>query len=165
MSNVEVLTDKINIIAGTITALLSYVLGEHWFLFVAFLGLNIIDYITGCLKSRINGKTNSKKGAVGALKKVGYWLMILVSFGMSAIFIEIGEVIHVNLQITSLLGWFVLATLIINEIRSIIENFVEAGYKVPAILTKGLEIANKKIENLTDLDDDTDDSDSDQKEE
>lgn len=156
MSNVEVLTDKINLVAGTITALLSYVLGEHWFLFVAFLGLNLIDYITGCLKSRINGKTNSKKGAIGALKKVGYWLMILVSFGMSAIFIEIGETMNVNLQITSLLGWFVLATLIINEFRSIIENFVEAGYKVPAILTKGLEIANKKIEDLTDLDDDDD---------
>lgn len=144
--------NKINALGGLIVAILSYVLGEHWFLFVGFLGLNVVDYITGCLKSRINGKTNSKKGAIGALKKLGYWLMILVAFGMSGIFIEIGETIGVNLQITEFVGWFVLATLIINEFRSIIENFVEAGYKVPSILTKGLEIANKKLDELIDPD-------------
>lgn len=44
-----------------------------------------------------------------------------------------------------MLGWFVLASLAINEIRSIIENIVECGYKVPQILIKGLDIANKVI--------------------
>lgn len=44
-----------------------------------------------------------------------------------------------------MLGWFVLASLAINEIRSIIENIVEFGYKVPQILIKGLDIANKAI--------------------
>lgn len=138
--------DRVNALGGTIVAVLSYIFGEHWFLFMAFLALNIIDYITGCLKSRINNKTNSVKGAVGALKKLGYWVMILVAFGASAVFIEIGEVIGINLGVTSLIGWFVLATLIINELRSIIENFVEAGYKVPDILTKGLEVASKAIQ-------------------
>ena len=38
-----------------------------------------------------------------------------------------------------MLGWFALASLIINEIRSILENFVEAGYNVPGILISGLE--------------------------
>lgn len=137
--------DRFNAIGGMIVAVLSYIFGEHWLLFVAFLALNVIDYITGCLKSRINNKTNSTKGAIGALKKLGYWLMILVAFGASAVFIEIGEVIGINLGVTSLIGWFVLATLIINELRSIIENFVEAGYKVPDILTKGLEVASKVI--------------------
>ena len=138
--------DKINAIGGVIVALLSYILGEHWFLFVGFLALNVVDYITGCIKSGINGKVNSAKGAKGALKKLGYWIMILVSFGMSGIFVEIGKVIGINLQVTSLIGWFVLSTLIINELRSIIENFVEAGFKVPSILTKGLEVANKTID-------------------
>ena len=32
-----------------------------------------------------------------------------------------------------------------NEIRSILENFVEMGYKVPKILVNGLEVADKKI--------------------
>lgn len=138
--------DKINAIYGMIIALLSYVLGEHWFLFVGYFGLNIVDLLTGCLKSRINGVTSSAKGATGILKKLGYWLMIMVAFGMSSIFIEIGLTIGVDLRITSMIGWFVLASLIINEIRSIIENFVEAGYQVPNILVKGLEVANKAID-------------------
>ena len=53
--------------------------------------------------------------------------------------------IGVDLQITTLLGWFVLASLLINEIRSIVENFVEAGYDVPKVLIKGLEVADKVV--------------------
>ena len=71
--------------------------------------------------------------------------MIMVAFGSSAVFIEIGKVIGVDLGITTLLGWFVLASLLINEIRSIVESFVEAGYNVPKALTKGLEVADKVV--------------------
>lgn len=138
--------DKINAVWGIIVAVLTYFLGEHWFLFAAFLFLNIIDYVTGCLKSRITGKLNSKKGAVGALKKLGYWLMILVAFSMSAIFMELGKTIGIDLEMTTLIGWFVLATLIINEFRSILENFVDAGYAVPKFLVKGLEVASKALD-------------------
>lgn len=138
--------DKINVIYGGTIAVLSYALGDHWFLFVAFLGLNVIDYITGCIKSKMQNKINSQKGAKGVLKKVGYWLMILTGFGMSAIFVEIGNTLNLNLNVTAVIGWFVLAALIVNEFRSILENFIEAGYKVPAILIKGLEVANKMIE-------------------
>ena len=141
--------DEFNAQVGLIVAVLTYIFGEHWILFAGFFALNIIDYITGCLKSRINGKTNSTKGAMGVLKKLGYWLMIMVAFGSSVIFMEIGEVIGVNLGITKLIGWFVLASLIINEIRSILENFVEAGYDVPNVLTKGLEVASKAVDKIS----------------
>ena len=141
--------DEFNAQVGLIVAVFTYIFGEHWILFAGFFALNIIDYITGCLKSRINGKTNSTKGAMGVLKKLGYWLMIMVAFGSSVIFIEIGEVIGVNLGITKLIGWFVLASLIINEIRSILENFVEAGYDVPNVLTKGLEVARKAVDKIS----------------
>lgn len=144
--------EKINVTLGAIAAVLSYFLGKHWILFVAFLALNVIDYITGCLKSKINGRTSSTKGAIGALKKLGYWLMILVAFGMSAIFVEIGETIGVNLQFSTMIGWFILCTLIINELRSILENFVEAGYDVPNFLIKGLEVANKALDGKIHID-------------
>ena len=71
--------------------------------------------------------------------------MIVVSFGASTAFVEIGNTIVIDLKITTLLGWFVLASLLVNEIRSIIENFVEAGFNVPIVLTKGLEVADKAI--------------------
>ena len=97
------------------------------------------------MKSRMAHKGSSSVGWKGVLKKLGYWLMIAVAFGASAVFVEIGTTLGINLEITVLLGWFVLASLIVNELRSILENFVEMGYNVPRILTKGLEVADKAI--------------------
>lgn len=137
--------DSYNAIVGGIVTFLTMVLGEHWILFVLFLLFNVIDFITGWMKARMTKKENSIKGFKGVIKKLGYWLIILVSFSTSVLFIEIGEVLKIDLNITTMLGWFVLASLAINEIRSIIENIVECGYKVPRILIKGLDIANKAI--------------------
>ena len=145
MNYADPFIDSYNVVMGTVVAILSYLLGEHWILFVAFLLLNVADWITGWMKSRINGNENSVEGWKGVLKKLGYWLMVMVAFGASAVFIEIGKTIGVDLGITTLLGWFVLASLLINEIRSILENFVEAGFKVPKILIKGLEVAEKVV--------------------
>lgn len=137
--------DSYNAITGAIIAFLTLIFGEHWLLFAMFLFFNIIDWITGWMKSKINNKENSVKGWQGVLKKIGYWLMIMVAFALSVIFIELGNTLGIDLGITTLLGWFVLASLMINEARSIIENLVEAGYNVPAILINGLEVADKLI--------------------
>lgn len=146
MTEIEVFTSRINVIMGAVTALLAYIFGDKWMLFVFFLLLNCGDYLTRWLAARLTQTENSKAGWLGVLKKLGYWVMIALGFGMSVIFMEIGATIGVNLEITTFIGWFVLATLTVNEIRSILENLVEAGYKVPIILTKGLEIANKAID-------------------
>lgn len=137
--------DSYNALVGAIITFLTMIFGEHWFLFAFFLILNIIDWITGWMKSRMAGKENSVKGWQGVLKKLGYWLMIVFGFGIAACLIEVGSTIGVDLQITTVLGWFVLASLIVNEARSIIENFVEAGFNVPMILQNGLEVADKLI--------------------
>ena len=137
--------DTYNAIVGGIVAVLSFVFGEHWILFAIFLLFNVADWLTGWMKSRMAGKENSMKGWQGVLKKLGYWLMILVAFAASAVFIEIGNTLGMNLGITTLLGYFVLASLLVNELRSILENFVEAGYNVPTVLVKGLEVADKVV--------------------
>lgn len=149
MKYANAIIDSYNAAVGAIVAVLSYILGERWILFVAFLLLNVADWLTGWMKSRMAGKENSVRGWKGVLKKLGYWLMIMVAFGASAVFIEIGVVIGIDLGITTLLGWFVLASLLINEIRSILENFVEAGFNVPNILIKGLEVADKVVNKET----------------
>ena len=137
--------DTYNAMVGAAVAVLSYILGEHWFLFVLFLLLNAIDWGTGWMKSRINNVENSKAGLKGVLKKLGYWLMIMVSFGASAAFVEVGKIINLDLGVTTLLGWFVLASLLVNEARSICENLVEMGVNVPTILVKGLQAANRVV--------------------
>lgn len=145
MKTMATITDSYNAFVGAVIAILTMVLGEHWYIFAAFLLLNVIDWITGWMKSRINGVENSMAGWKGVLKKLGYWLMIAVAFAIAAALIEVGKVIGIDLGITTLLGWFVLASLIVNEARSIVENFVEAGYDVPKILTTGLQVADEKL--------------------
>lgn len=137
--------DTYNAIVGGIVAVLSFVFGEHWIMFAIFLLFNVADWLTGWMKSRMAGKENSVKGWQGVLKKLGYWLMILVAFAASAVFIEIGNTLGMDLGVTTLLGYFVLASLLVNELRSILENFVEAGYNVPTVLVKGLEVADKVV--------------------
>lgn len=149
MKTASPLTDKINMIVGMVVAIFSYVLGERWYLFLGFLLANVFDYVSRWIAARITGTESSQKGWIGVLKKLGYWMMIAVGFGMGAVFIELGNTIGVNLEITTFIGWYVLASLFFNEIRSILENLVDAGIEVPYVLTKGLEISNKAFDVAT----------------
>lgn len=139
------ITNTYNATLGAIIACFTMIFGDHWFLFILFMVLNVIDYITGVHKATILNLKSSERGWRGIRKKLFYWIMIFFAFMISTGFIEIGKSVQLNLEITTFLGWLVLASLSVNECRSIIENFVEAGYKVPAILIKGLEIADKMI--------------------
>ena len=144
--------DTYNAILGAAVAVLSYVLGPHWFLFAIFLLLNVFDWITGGIKSKKTGKTSSKAGLWGIMKKFGYWMLIIASFSITAGFTELGSILGMDLGVTTLLGWFVLASLLVNEARSICENLVEMGINVPTILVKGLQAANRVV-NQDEMDD------------
>lgn len=137
--------NKINLLWGGCTVLLSSVLGDHWYLFAAFLLLNIVDYITGILKAKYFGVENSCEGLKGIIKKLGYWVCIAIGFFLSVGFVEFGTIIGVDLGLTQLFGWFTLATFIINEIRSILENLVLMEVEIPSFIVKGLEVASNKL--------------------
>ena len=138
-------TDGINFLLGGIIAALTFIFGENWALFAIFLLFNIADWITGVMKSRMAGKENSVKGWQGVAKKLGYWMMMFLAFALGYWLIAMGKLLGLNFRITTMLGWFVLASLTVNELRSILENFVEAGFEVPRILVEGLEVADKVV--------------------
>jgi phage-related holin len=79
------------------------------------------------------------------LKKIGYWAIVIIGFTMPLALVAIGDIIGIDLSFLNLIGWFVLASLMINEIRSILENLVETGYNVPTVLTKGLAVTEKLL--------------------
>lgn len=126
---------------------LTSILGLEWILFAGYLILNIIDYLTGTIESKINKTESSSKGIVGIIKKFCYWILIGLSFFLSFLLTQLGQKININLEFVMLFGWFTLGCLIINESRSIIENLIEIGIDVPIFFKKGLEIYNKKIDN------------------
>ena len=138
--------DKANLIWGAILAGCSYLFGAHWPLFAFFLLLNVVDYVYGILKAKATDTLNSGKGFKGIVKKVSCWIVIAIAFGLASIFIDVGSTIGVDLAFLRLLGWFVLAIYIINEITSILENMVALGVDVPPILLKGLAAAKTAVD-------------------
>lgn len=147
MTYANVFTNKYNAAVGGIVAVLTAVFGTYWYVFAAFLALNVIDWITGWVKANRKKEESSKVGAIGAFKKLGYWAVVLVAFLIASVFVKFGrDMLGVDLSFLHLIGWWVLAMLIVNEARSILENLVELGYKVPDVLIKGLAVTEKLIE-------------------
>lgn len=138
--------NKYNAMVGSIVTILTALFGEFWYLFAAFLVFNIIDWLTGWAKSRKLKQESSHAGLKGIIKKVGYWVIVLVAFMIAKIFITLGNTfLGIDLNFLTLLGWYTLASLTVNEARSIIENLVVMEYKVPEFLKKGLAITDKLI--------------------
>lgn len=138
--------DRYNAVVGVAVTIMTAVFGIYWYIFAGYLLCNVLDWLTGWYKSRKLGKESSKTGLEGILKKMGYWVIILVAFLIPSLFIHLGQdMLGVNLEFLTLLGWFTLASLLVNEIRSILENLVECGYNVPDFLVKGLAVTEKLI--------------------
>lgn len=135
-----------NVCVGAAVTVLSAIFGTFWYIFVAYLVLNIFDWLTGWYKSRKLKQESSAIGLKGILKKLGYWVIIVVAFMVSGVFVNMGnDLLHIDLSFLTMIGWFTLACLMVNEVRSIIENLVECGYKVPQILISGLAVTEKLI--------------------
>ena len=149
--------NRANVIGGVVMTTLTAALGKYWFLFVGLLICNIVDWVSGWMKSRMKGESCSKVGAIGAMKKVWYWVVIGIAFFVGFSFQQMGQTIGVPLDFMHFVGWFTLANYLVNEIRSILENLVEMGVPVPVFLVKGLKIAAEKIDAAANIGGDEDD--------
>ncbi len=122
--------------------------GEIPIVLLLFIAAVAIDYVTGWVKAKYFLRDwNSKTGLQGIIKKLMYFVMIgtacLIGWGLR----EIGEDIGINLNFAMLIGWYVTAVMLINELTSILENlYVIIPDKVPVWLIKTLKIADETIE-------------------
>ena len=142
--------ESTNLIGGVAATIFSAIFGKMWFLFAGFLFMNIVDWFSGWCASRKEGIESSKSGAAGILKKVWYWIVIWIAFYIAFSFEELGLMLGINLSFLNMIGWFVLANYLVNEIRSVLENLVRLEVNIPNFLIKGLSITNKMIEEITD---------------
>ena len=98
---------------------------------------------------------SSAIGAKGVWKKVSYWIVIGLAFFMSHCFVEMGKIIGIDLSFMMMLGWFTLATYMVNEVRSILENLVRMHVNVPQFLIAGLDVTQKLIDSKTNIKEET----------
>lgn len=138
--------DKYNLFVGALVTVFVTILGPQWYLFGCFLVLNIVDWLTGWYRARLLHQESSGVGLNGIIKKTLYWVLVIIAFMFPQSFVKFGQdVLQINLGFLIFVGWLTLAMLIINEVRSIMENLVQCGVKVPEILIKGLSITEKLI--------------------
>lgn len=138
--------DMYNAVAGALITLLIAIFGDYWYIFAVFIIFNMFDWVTGWYKSRKSKTESSVVGLQGILKKLGYWVIIAVAFLVATVFVHMGDdVLHMDLGFLMMVGWFTVACLMVNEVRSILENLVECGCEVPAVLIKGLAVTEKLL--------------------
>lgn len=146
MECIQTLADKYNAAIAAAVVLLTAVFGQCWFLFAGFLLLNLLDWVTGTYRARCLKTESSEAGVAGVKKKLMLWVMVTVGFVLPAMLKGFGPLIGADFSVLELIGWFILASLSINEVRSIAENLVEAGIAVPDILVRGLAVSEKLLQ-------------------
>lgn len=137
--------DALRIAAAGIGGIVTYIWGPWDALIVALVAMVIIDYITGVIKSAVQGKLSSAVGFRGLLKKVAIFLLVAVGVMVDRVIPATNEAVR------SAVIFFYIA----NEGLSILENAGELGLPLPAALKKSLEKMQDK-EEKPDIDSDTD---------
>ena len=133
-----------------ILSVIANAIGKYWFVFVAYMVFNILDWITGSLKAIKNKKLSSYLGVNGLIKKLGYWIVIGIAFSFSTMFVVIGKkILNINISIMYSLGWFTFLMLLINEVISILENLVALGIKVPKLLLHSLKVTEDILDDAS----------------
>lgn len=83
----------------------------------------VLDYITGITNAYINSRVSSKVGFIGIIKKLSYFIIVIVSSCISYIS---------NIDLVSVATVW----LIVNDLISILENIKGMGVEVPGFLIK-----------------------------
>ena len=123
----------INYISSTLLTTIIYYLGGLDMALKTLLILMILDYITGICKSIINKKVNSVIGLKGIVKKVGYLIIVALSFLLDGMVGDTGA-------IRNLVVYFFVA----NEGISILENWGAMGLPLPSKILEVLEQLKKE---------------------
>lgn len=118
----------INYITSTLLTTVVYFLGGFDTALKTLLIIIVLDYITGVCEAIVNKKINSKIGAKGIVKKVGYLIIVAVSVLLDQIVGDTGA-------IRNLVIYFFVA----NEGISILENWGSIGLPLPKKIMEVLE--------------------------
>lgn len=145
-------------IAAAIGAWISARLGILGPVLLILLIMMVLDYITGMLASRQESIVhpddkqygwNSKKGAQGIIKKVGYLCIIVVGMVVDYIILQVAAQIGIETTLKAFFGLLVAVWYILNELLSIIENAGRMGAPVPEWLKKYIAVLKDTVEHKT----------------
>ena len=131
----------IELIIPTHSTMIINIIGRPTDELIILLTLMVIDLITGTLVSAVwhkssktkSGKLSSRVMFKGIVKKLLTLVIVVIAYQLD---------ILLNIDI---IRYIVIISLIIEEILSIIETIALTGIQVPAIITKGLDILERRL--------------------
>jgi toxin secretion/phage lysis holin len=145
-------------IQGALTAIAAFMSAKLGILFPVLcilLVMMIADYISGMMASKVeaidhpensNYGWNSKKGAKGIIKKVGYLCVIAVAMVVDYVIAKTSGTLGFTMPVKTLFGLLVTVWYLLNELLSIIENAGRMGAPVPEWLRKYIAVLKDKID-------------------
>ena len=114
-----------NFFTSTVLTTVLYFLGGWDMALKTLLIIIALDYLTGVCDAIANKKINSKIGAKGIIKKVGYLIIVAVS-------VQLDQIVGDTGAIRNLVIYFFVA----NEGISILENWGSMGLPLPEKVMK-----------------------------
>lgn len=131
----------IELIISTLGTMLINIIGKPTDELMILLLLMVIDLITGTLVSAVwhkssktkSGKLSSRVMFKGIVKKILTLVIVVIAY-------QLDILLGINV-----IRYIVIITLIIEEILSIIETITLTGLKVPAIITKALDVLERSV--------------------
>ena len=126
---------------------LGAILGWKGIMAVVWVALMIVDYITGTLSARKNGKWSSGVAKEGIWHKVGCVVIVVVAFVSDFIMgLMITNIPILNISWPDLFAPVILAWYLITELGSILENAVSMGAPVPKWIVKIFDATLKMVD-------------------
>lgn len=142
-------------IISVVAAWLFARLGILLYVIVILAIMMCIDHLSGMMASKSeaidhpddpNYGWNSKKGAKGIFKKVGYLCVIAVAIVVDYIIMQVAETAGIRTDIKAFFGLIVTVWYLLNELLSITENAGRMGAPVPDWLKKYIAVLKGKID-------------------
>lgn len=121
----------------------------------ALLAMMIADYLSGMAASKCEAIDhpgdpaygwNSRKGAKGIIKKVGYLCVIAVATVADFIILRVAAEAGLQAGAKAFFGLLVAVWYLLNELLSIIENAGRMGAPVPEWLARYIAVLKNKID-------------------
>lgn len=117
---------------------------SQYILFLLFVVLNVFDILMKLVVKELKlTRFNIKKEM---FMKGAIWIIIGIAFITALSLTKLGNLIQVDLSFSQILGWLVLSSLMISEVKSILQNITRIGIKVPSIFISVLTDVKDKID-------------------
>ena len=113
---------------------------------IVLMAVMIIDYFTGMVSAKREGKLSSRVGVLGIIKKVGYLALVGVGVVVDYLLTSALAQIGIKSGMPNIFGLMVIIWLIINELISILENLGEIGVPMPPFLVSAIKTLKGKVD-------------------